>query len=73
MTTAKLIRVILSNVDQPVPSRDTVFKVCFTLATKIVEITEQIKNFVVDDNNAEKIFNDKAIATLPRMGLELKL
>ena len=71
-----VVRIILSKVEQPAPSRDTALKVCFNLGIKIIKFTEQRNNFVahcVDDNDAEKIFDDKSIQTLLNIGLEPKL
>ena len=51
----KIVRIILSTVEQPVPSRDTALKVCFNLGIKVIRFTEQRNNFVahcVDDNDA---------------------
>ena len=71
-----IVRIILSKVGQPVPSRDTALKVCFNLDIKIIKFTEQRNNFVaqcVDDNDAENIFDAKSIQTLLDIGLEPKL
>ena len=76
MTMRMIVRIILSKVEQPVPSRDIALKVCFNLGIKIVKFTEQRNNFVVhcvDDNDAEKIFVGKSIETLLNIGLEPKL
>ena len=62
-----IVRFILSKVELPVPSKDTALKVCFNLATKVIEFTEQRNNFgahCVDDTDAKKFFDDKSIETL---------
>ena len=59
----KIGRIFLSKVEQPVPSRATALKLCFNLGIKIVKFTEQRNNFFVhcvDDNDVEKIFDDKS-------------
>ena len=76
MTMGMTVRIILSKVGQPVPTRDTALKVCLNLGIKIIKFTEQRNNFVshcVDDNGAEKVFDDKSIQTLLDIGLEPKL
>lgn len=53
----RMVRIILTRIEQPVPSRDTAFEVYIELGIKVVNSTEEKNNFVVDcvdDNELRK-------------------
>ena len=71
----RMVRIILSEVEQLGQSWDPMLKIFFNLCIRIVKLTEQRNCFVahcVDDKDAEKIFDDKSIKTLLSIGPELK-